>query len=94
MTNDSFMPVNAEEANAFLRKHMDAVEEASLPPEKLDNYTYRMMVPSFDIEGAWTIRENSRIWEAFGHIIEIYENGSISIRSKSGEQWFSLNSEI
>lgn len=91
ISTDSFAPANAEEANAFLRKHMDAVEEDSLPPEKLKNYTYRMMIPSFDIEGAWTISGTQRTWKAFGHIIEIQECGSISIRTNSGEEWFSLD---
>lgn len=95
LVNDSRRPANAEEANKFLREHLDAVEEASLPPDKLDDYTYRMMIPSFDMENAWAIRKGggSKFWEAFGHIIDIYEDGSISIRTKSGEQWFWLSSD-
>lgn len=91
MINDSYLPRNAEEANAFLRKHLDAVEEKSLPPEQLQDYTYRMMVPSFNIEGAWIMKGKIRSWKAFGHIIEIHDCGNIYIHTNGGELWFSLD---
>ncbi|MCK8123871.1 hypothetical protein MTF66_02595 [Pseudoalteromonas sp. 2CM39R] len=92
MSNDSLIPSNAEEANTFLRRHLDAVEESSLPSEQLQNYTYRMMIPSFNIEGAWSINGTMRSWKAFGHIIEIHDCGSINICTNEGVQWLSLGS--
>jgi len=92
MSNDTVILSNAREANAFLRKHLDAIEEASLPPEQLQNYTYRMMIPSFNIEGAWTRNGAMQTWKAFGHIIEIHDCGRINICTNEGSQWFYLDS--
>lgn len=87
--SDSFIPSSAEEANELLRKHMNAVEKESLPKEHLGNYTYQMMIPSFDLEGAWVNESGRKTWKAFGHVIDIYNCGKIEIRTEEGDIWLS-----
>jgi hypothetical protein len=89
VVNDIFIPSTAKEANDLLRKHMHAVEKSSLPKEHFGNYTYQMMIPSFDIEGAWACESGKEVWKAFGHVIEIFSCGKIEIRTDEGEMWLS-----
>ncbi|EHW0643065.1 TPA: hypothetical protein ACQYF6_004036 [Vibrio parahaemolyticus] len=85
--NDSFIPSTAKEANDLLRKHMNAVEMESLPKKYLGNYTYQMMIPSFDIEGAWVEQSGKNTWKAIEHVIDIFSCGKIEIRTNEGVIW-------
>lgn len=82
-------PTDAESANAFLRKHLDEVEEAMLDARYHKDYTRRMLIPSFDIECAWHYDKGIHRWGAFGHTVEIYDSGSAFIKTLTGEILFS-----
>ena len=89
LVSDPTIPSTAMEAYAFLRQHLDAVELAALPAKLHLDFTTRMMIPSFEIAGAWTRNGSCQEWQAFGHIARISYAGRIAIKTKSGQPWFS-----
>jgi hypothetical protein len=62
---------------------LDSVEKAAIPEEKHGDYTIRMNIPSFSIPESWVRTGKARAWEATKHIIRIWDNGNIEIRTKS-----------
>lgn len=88
VSENPWTPTNAAMANEFLRKYFDAVEEDMLDACYHGNYTFRMMIPSFDIEGAWKYENGIYSWKAREHLIEIQDDGCVRI-TLDGETVFS-----
>jgi hypothetical protein len=84
----AWSPQDAVSANAFLRQHFDAVEEAELDKKYHKDYTRRMLIPSFDIEGAWLYDSGVHRWQATRHTVEIHDNGSVWIKNHEGKILF------
>lgn len=87
---DPYQPSSASDAVAFLKRHLDAVELAALPPQSHQDISVRMILPSLSLgAGAgWSQSGVWHIWKGNNHVVEVSGSGDIKIKELNGALWF------
>lgn len=90
LTADSYQPYDAADAVAFLKEHLDAVELAVLPPQSLQDFSVRMLIPSLSLgSGAgWSASNGWHTWKGNNHVVKVSASGCILIEELDGTLWF------